>query len=66
MTRHQLAQCLIPGLLASGHFTLPQFGDEPPRLIVDQSKGIAFFPVVEEAYRLANELIELERQSYGK
>lgn len=66
MNRHELARQLIHGLLASGHFTLPQFDGEPPRLIVDQHLDRAFFPVVEEAYRLAGELLELEKLSYKK
>lgn len=65
MTRHTLAQCLIPGLLASGHFTMPQAYEEPPRLIVDQMRGESFFPVVEEAYRLADELLALEKRDHA-
>lgn len=62
MNRHQLAQHILPGLLASGHFTEPAMGEESPWFIVEaveiEGETIRCVPVVDAAYVLADLMLK--------
>ncbi len=64
MNRHTLAQSILPGLLASGHFTQAPDGNEGPWFVIDAvfntatKKTILTIPAITAAYALADKMIE--------